>query len=65
LTNLSILETVRRHYLEEYKGILTTDLALVDGLAPLPPGPGLGVDLDPDILMRPGVIVDRTSKAHT
>jgi L-alanine-DL-glutamate epimerase-like enolase superfamily enzyme len=65
LTNLSILETVRRHYLEEYKGILTTDLALVDGVAPLPPGPGLGVDLDPDILMRPGVIVDRTSKAHT
>ena len=65
LTNLSILETVRRHYLEEYKGILTADVTLVDGLSPLPPGPGLGVELDPDLGMRPGVRVDSTPKAYS
>jgi len=61
LTNLSILETVRRHYLEEYKGILTGELAVVEGMAPLPQGPGLGVDLSPELLVPPGVRVDRTT----
>ena len=60
LTNLCILESVRRHYLEEYKGIVTRDLAPVNGELPLPPGPGLGVELDPGIFSRPGVTVDRT-----
>ena len=62
LTNLGILETVRRHYLEEYKGIVTRELAPVNGEIPLPPGPGLGVELDPGVFSRPGVKVDRTAK---
>src|SRR5262249_50051269 len=45
LTNLSIMETVRRHYLDEYRGILTRDLPVAGGVLPLPPGPGLGVEL--------------------
>ena len=61
VTNLYILESVRRHYLEEYKGLLTADHQPVDGQFPLPPGPGLGVDLNPDILKREGVAVERTS----
>ena len=55
LTNLYILETVRRHYLEEYRGILTADLVPQNGELPLPPGPGLGVELDPAVLTRPDV----------
>jgi galactonate dehydratase len=62
LTNLNILESVRRHYLEDYRGILTQNLAAMNGEIPLPRGPGLGVDLDPDIFSRPGVKIDRTSK---
>jgi galactonate dehydratase len=61
LTNLSILESVRRHYGEEYRGIVTRDLVAVDGEIPLPPGPGLGVELDPSVFSRPGVKVDRTN----
>lgn len=58
LTNLTILETVRRHYLDEYRGLLTVDLTPVEGRLPLPVGPGLGVDLDPDVLRRPNVSVE-------
>jgi galactonate dehydratase len=62
LTNFSILESVRRHYLEEYRGIVTRDLTPVNGEIPLPPGPGLGVELDPGVFSRPGVKVDQSSK---
>lgn len=55
ITNLYILETVRRHYLDEYRGILTADLLPINGNLPLPPGPGLGVDLDPSVFSRPNV----------
>jgi L-alanine-DL-glutamate epimerase-like enolase superfamily enzyme len=43
--NLYLLETVRRHYLEEYEGLVTTRLVPEEGRLPLPPGPGLGVEL--------------------
>src|SRR5260370_5944380 len=42
LTNLGILESVRRHYLEEYKGIVTRYLAPVNGEISLPSGIGSG-----------------------
>ena len=57
-TNLKILETVRRHYLDEYRGILTESLVPVNGRLPLPEGPGLGVDLDPELLQRSNVRVE-------
>lgn len=59
LTNLYLLETVRRHYQEEYEGVLTTSLVPSGGRLPLPPGPGLGVELAPDLLRRHGVSVER------
>ena len=58
VVNLFIMETVRRNYLEEHQGIVTAELHPLDGTLPLPPGPGLGIDLDPAILKRPDVTVD-------
>jgi L-alanine-DL-glutamate epimerase-like enolase superfamily enzyme len=58
LTNLYILETVRRHYLEEYRGIVTNTLAVRDGAVPVPPGPGLGIELDPAVLARPDALTE-------
>jgi galactonate dehydratase len=60
LTNLYILESVRRHYLDEYRGLVTGELPSVGGEIPLPPGPGLGIELDPGVFSRSGVRVDRT-----
>jgi len=59
LTNLCILETVRRHYLDEYRGLVTTTLPVADGVVPLPEGPGLGVELTPQVFVRPDVTVER------
>jgi len=62
LTNLTILESVRRHYLEEYEGIVTNQLVAVNGAIPLPPGPGLGVELDRGIRLRSDAKVERIPK---
>jgi len=59
LPNLYILETVRRHYLEEYRGIVTDTLPARAGGIPLPPGPGLGVELAPEVLARSDLMVRR------
>ncbi len=62
IPNLYILETVRRHYLDEYKGLVTNDLIPAkDGSLPLPPGPGLGVELDPAVFKRKDVVVEKIS----
>ena len=56
IPNLRILETVRRHYLDEYDGLLESMLVPEDGWLPLPEGPGLGVKLSgrPDPAGRRG-----------
>jgi galactonate dehydratase len=59
LTNLTILESVRRHYLDEYRGIVNGIVTPVEGAFPLPPGPGLGVELCPDVMRRNDVQVER------
>jgi L-alanine-DL-glutamate epimerase-like enolase superfamily enzyme len=61
VTNLYIMETVRRHYLDEYKGLLTQSLVPVNGELPLPPGPGLGAELSPEVLKRSDAVVQRSS----
>ena len=60
--NLFLLETVRRHYLDEYAGLLTTELPVRDGVLAPPEGPGLGAELSPSVLQQPGVTV-RTTRA--
>jgi L-alanine-DL-glutamate epimerase-like enolase superfamily enzyme len=62
LTNLHILETVRRNYLDDYRGILTAHLTPQAGELPLPPGPGLGVELDPSVLERSDVTIERLTQ---
>jgi galactonate dehydratase len=61
VTNLFIMETVRRHYNSEYDGLLTSMLKPVAGALPRPPGPGLGVELQPSVLQRPDVVVRQVS----
>ncbi|MDQ6705146.1 MAG: mandelate racemase/muconate lactonizing enzyme family protein, partial [Acidobacteriota bacterium] len=61
VTNLYILESVRRHYLDEYRGIVTNTLPAINGEIPLPPGPGLGIELAPEIFARPDVSIDRSA----
>jgi galactonate dehydratase len=62
VTNLYIMESVRRHYSEEYDGLVTQKLvAGATGELPLPPGPGLGVELSPEVLTRKDAIVRRSS----
>ena len=55
IPNLRILETVRRHYLDEYNGLMDASLTPVDGWLPLPGGPGLGVRLSEDRIRRDDV----------
>ncbi len=58
IPNLFICESVRKHYLEEYVGIVPDALAARDGELPLPPGPGLGVDLSPEVFARPDIKIE-------
>jgi galactonate dehydratase len=62
VTNLFIMESVRRHYSEEYDGLVTKKLiAGANGELPLPEGAGLGVELSSDVLTRKDAIVKRSS----
>jgi galactonate dehydratase len=61
VTNLFIMESVRRHYNEEYAGLVTGSLGpLPNGDMPLPPGPGLGVELSAKVLSSKDAIVRRS-----
>ncbi|MFN3650548.1 MAG: mandelate racemase/muconate lactonizing enzyme family protein [Armatimonadota bacterium] len=57
--NLFILESVRRHYLREYQGLVTTTMPAEDGWLPVPGTPGLGMELDPSVWERDDVEVRR------
>jgi L-alanine-DL-glutamate epimerase-like enolase superfamily enzyme len=60
LVNLQILETVRTHYLRDWKG-LVTDLGEIRNGSFFPPErPGLGVELDPSVWRHPDATVSVT-----
>src|ERR1700692_830922 len=62
VTNLFIMESVRRHYHDEYEGLVTRKLVPdASGDLPLPPGPGLGIELSPEVLVRKDAVVKRSS----
>jgi galactonate dehydratase len=57
--NLFILESVRRHYLKEYVGLVNDPMPAHDGFIPVPETPGHGMELDPSIWDRDDVEVRR------
>jgi galactonate dehydratase len=57
--NLLILETVRRHYAGRFAPVVTLAGAPNNGKLGVPPGPGLGVELKPDLLASGRVRVER------
>lgn len=59
LTNLCIMESVRRHYADEYLGITTTTFPVEQGtgMFSLPEGPGLGIELSEETLRRTDAVV--------
>lgn len=61
IPNLSIAESVRRHYADEYLEIAGPLFPPRDGYFDLPEGPGLGVELMPDVFSRPDLLRRRLS----
>jgi galactonate dehydratase len=61
--NLFILESVRRHYLKEYEGLVTDTGKAVKGWLPIPTGVGLGIELDESVWTRPDVVVRSVTNA--
>jgi galactonate dehydratase len=61
--NLAILETVRRHYSHRYPEIATADGAPANGQLGIPPGPGLGVDLQEAFVRGPRVTLHCVDEA--
>jgi L-alanine-DL-glutamate epimerase-like enolase superfamily enzyme len=57
VTNLFILESVRRHYLKEYEGIVSNTGVASNGWLKAPSEPGLGVELHPSVFSRPDVVI--------
>jgi L-alanine-DL-glutamate epimerase-like enolase superfamily enzyme len=60
IPNLFILESVRRHCLEDYVGLVTFMGAAQEGTLAAPESPGLGVELDPAVWTRSDVTVKKT-----
>src|SRR5690606_35164311 len=55
--NLFILESVRRHYLKEYLGLVNDTMPAREGFLPVPETPGHGMELAPNITDRADVEV--------
>ena len=53
--NLLMLESVRRHYQQDYLGLVTETGAAEHGWLRAPERPGLGIELDPAVLSRADV----------
>jgi len=62
LTNLFILESVRRHYLRDYQGLVSRTGASQQGSFLAPEAPGLGVELDPSVFTRSDVSIQFVEK---
>ena len=60
VTNLFMLESVRRHYLKEYEGIVTNTGSSREGWLKAPPEPGLGVDFHPAVFSRPDMVIQNS-----
>ena len=47
--NALVQESVRAYYRTWYRDLVTAVPAVKDGMITVPPGPGLGLDLSPDL----------------
>jgi galactonate dehydratase len=54
--NLYIMETVRRHYADRFGRVATRTGVPVEGRLGIPPGPGLGVDLNAEAMQSAEVV---------
>jgi L-alanine-DL-glutamate epimerase-like enolase superfamily enzyme len=63
--NLFIMESVRAFYLGWFPDVLTQSLVPEDGAFPLPPGPGLGTELRPEVLADPALKRETSRRAAT
>ena len=60
VTNLAIMESVRRNYRTEFEGLTTEMLYPGEGgRFPLPNGPGLGVEIKEDVLQGGDAVLER------
>jgi len=57
IPNLFSLESVRKHYLHDYQGIVNHTAAPVGGFFTVTDEPGLGIDLSPSIFQRDDVVI--------
>lgn len=62
LTNLFILESVRRHYLVHYDNLVTGLAPVEEGHLIPPEGPGLGIELKPQVLDAPGIEIETSGE---
>jgi L-alanine-DL-glutamate epimerase-like enolase superfamily enzyme len=62
LPNAMLQESVRAFYAGWYREFLTALPAVENGWVTAPPGPGLGVDLRPEVFERPDVHIRTTSE---
>lgn len=58
MTNRFILESVRRHYLVHYDNLVTGLTPVEEGHLTVPEGPGLGIELKPQVLDAPGIEIE-------
>ena len=61
IPNLFILESVRRHYLQDYRDVVVAPQVTRQGAFDPPDGPGLGVELAPALLARSDVHAKRST----
>jgi galactonate dehydratase len=61
--NLFILESVRRHYLKEYVGLVNDTMPAEDGFLPVPETPGHGMELSPELLSGGDVEIRRLERS--
>ena len=61
--NALVQESVRAYYRGWYREIVTALPEVADGYIAVPPGPGLGMELMPDLAQR-FTVTTRTSKAE-
>jgi galactonate dehydratase len=61
IPNLFVLESVRRHYLQDYRDVIVAPIEPRDGAFDAPEASGLGVELAPALLARPDIHARRST----